>query len=84
MSYTQKCLLDFYDIPCAMIVGIDGKEQLPPIRLTKDDLDNLFWKNRDEWERIAIHFLDGRGMPHPDGPLEFDRSDLFGGNHFQL
>lgn len=84
MALIQKNLLDFIDIPCAVIIGIDGECRDPPICLTKDDLDNLFWKNRDEWDTITLHFLDGLGRPHPDGPVEFDRAEIDNSNHFLI
>lgn len=84
MGHIQKSLLDYIDIPCAMITSIDGEDRSPPIHLTKDDLDRLLWRNRDEWETITLHYLDHTGEPRPGGVVEMRRDDVFGGNHFLL
>jgi hypothetical protein len=82
--YIQKSIWDFVDAPCAMILKIDDEEREPPIMLTKDDLDSLLWKNRDEWDRLVLHFIDGNGVPASHGPVEIDRSEFFHNNHFLL
>jgi len=84
MAIEQKRLFDFIDVPCAMILKIDDEHRDPPIMLTKDDLDSLLWKNRDEWDRLTLHFLDGKGEPTPHGPVDLERSDVFDDNHFLL
>jgi len=84
MAQVQKTLLDFIDIPCALIVGIDGKAKSPPIRMNKDDLEFLLRRNRDEWNTLTVHFLDGTGMPLDTGPVVLEREDLPLNNHFLI
>ena len=84
MAYVQKTLLDFVDIPCALIVKIDGKAKRPPIRMTKDDLEFLLRRNRDEWSTMTVHFLDGTGTPVTTGPVELDKAELPFNNHFLI
>jgi len=84
MAQVQKTLLDFFDIPCALIVRIDGKDKRPPIRMTKDDLEFLLRRNRDEWNSLTIHFLDGTGTPISSGPVDLEREELPLNNHFLI
>jgi hypothetical protein len=84
MAHVQKTLLDFIDIPCALIVRIDGKDKRPPIRMTKDDLEFLLRRNRDEWSTLTVHFLDGTGTPLSTGPVDLEREGLPLNNHFLI
>jgi hypothetical protein len=84
MAQVQKTLLDFIDIPCALIVRIDGKDKSPPIRMTKDDLEYLLRRNRDEWSSLTVHFLDGTGTPIATGPVNLERDELQFSNHFLI
>jgi hypothetical protein len=84
MVQVQKTLLDFVDIPCALIVKIDGKSKTPPIRMTKDDLEYLLRRNRDEWNNLTVHFLDGTGVPIATGPVDLARDECQFTNHFLI